>query len=171
MPKGTDLKLIQQWCTLYSQQLLPQTKAMVKKMSPNLDAFGLFLPSRMSANVPPNLLEKGLNLVAKASGVTEEGSDNDAVAATESTDAVVASESSESSKTSSTETLPEKIDTAPSNEKSTTPNARKSTTAVEKVDAEVDEEDDEEEEGEEEEYEYEDEEEGEDDEEYEDEDD
>ena len=172
MPKGTDLKLIQQWCTLYSQQLLPQTKAMVKKMSPNLDAFGLFLPSRMSANVPPNLLEKGLNLVAKASGATEEVGDNDAIAATESTDAVVASESSESSKTSSTETLPEKIDTAPSNEKSTTPNARKSTAAVEKVDAEVDEEDDEEEEvGEEEEYEYEDEEEGEDDEEYEDEDD
>ena len=64
IPKGTDQKLIQQWCTLYSQQLLPQTKAMVKKMSPNLDAFGLFLPSRMSASVPPNLLEKGLKLAA-----------------------------------------------------------------------------------------------------------
>jgi ANTH domain len=68
IPKGTDLKLIQLWCIFYSQQLLPQTKIMVKKMSPNLDAFGLFLPSRMGTSVAPNLLEKGLNLNVLAEG-------------------------------------------------------------------------------------------------------
>jgi ANTH domain len=149
IPKGTDLKLIQQWCAFYSQQLLPQTKAMVKKMSPNLDAFGLFLPSRMSASVPPNLLEKGLNLIAKESGSNDE--------TTESVESV-SNEISESVETS-TATLTE-IDT-PTPEKSSAPKARQSAAAVEEEAGAVEQE----EESEEEEYEYEDEEEEEEDEE------
>jgi ANTH domain len=80
LPKSTDLKLIKQWCLFYSQQLLPNTKAMIKKVSPNLDAFGLFLPSRMGTSVPPNLLEKGLHLVDKDStSEDEESSDDDGI--------------------------------------------------------------------------------------------
>ena len=60
--KGADPALLKKWCEFYSQELLPQTKAMVKKTSPKLDAYGLFLPSRMGASVSPDLLEKGLHL-------------------------------------------------------------------------------------------------------------
>lgn len=161
IPKGTDLQLIKQWCTFYSQQLLPQTKAMVKKMSPNLDAFGLFLPSRMSASVPPNLLEKGLKLIVKEDG-TEDDS-NDAAAESVETTAVEPVE---------TATKPEpEIDTS-TTEKNDAPKTRE-TAAVLDEDEAVEEEDGEEEgeeEMEDEEYEYDDEE-GEEDEEYEDEDD
>jgi hypothetical protein len=76
IPKGTDVKLIQAWCIFYSQQLLPQTKSMIKKMSPNLDAYGLFLPSRMGTSIAPNMLEKGLNLkVNDENDTTEEKND------------------------------------------------------------------------------------------------
>jgi len=60
--KGADPALLKKWCEFYSQELLPQTKAMVKKTSPKLDAYGLFLPSRMGASVSQDLLEKGLHL-------------------------------------------------------------------------------------------------------------
>jgi ANTH domain len=60
--KGADPALLKKWCVFYSEELLPQTKSMVKKTSPKLDAYGLFLPSRMGTSVSPDLLEKGLNL-------------------------------------------------------------------------------------------------------------
>ncbi len=164
IPKGTDQKLIQQWCTLYSQQLLPQTKAMVKKMSTNLDAFGLFLPSRMSATVPPNLLEKGLKLAANDGGAEEGSQDEESVGAetVETNTAPVA--------TSSTKSLSEN-DT---NEKDNVPKIRTSAVPVDDNDAVdtavVEEEEEEDEEVEDEEYEYEDGD-GDDEEEYEEEDD
>lgn len=60
--KGGDPVLIRKWCELYKKQLLPQTKAHVKRLSSKLDAFGLFLPSRMGTSVSQELLEQGLNL-------------------------------------------------------------------------------------------------------------
>jgi hypothetical protein len=61
---GMDAALIQKWCEFYSQELLPQTRSMVKKTSSKLDAYGLFLPSRMGTTVSPDVLQKGLNAVA-----------------------------------------------------------------------------------------------------------
>jgi len=55
-----DGALIQKWCQFYSEELLPKTKNMMKRTSPKLDAFGLFLPSRIGASVSQDLLEKGL---------------------------------------------------------------------------------------------------------------
>jgi len=60
--KGGDPVLVKKWCELYKKQLLPQTKAHVKKLSSKLDAYGLFLPSRMGTSVSQELLERGLNL-------------------------------------------------------------------------------------------------------------
>ena len=60
--KGADPVLIKQWCEFYSEVLLPQTRSMVKQTTPKLDAFGLFLPSRMGASVSPDLLQKGMKL-------------------------------------------------------------------------------------------------------------
>jgi hypothetical protein len=59
---GADAVLIKKWCEFYSEELAPQTRAMVKKTAPKLDAFGLFLPSRMGATVSPDLIQKGLKL-------------------------------------------------------------------------------------------------------------
>ena len=64
--KGGDPALVKKWCEFYSEQLLPQTKSMVKKTSGRLDAYGLFLPSRMGTSVKPDLLNKGLNLDTEA---------------------------------------------------------------------------------------------------------
>jgi hypothetical protein len=64
--KGGDPALIKKWCEVYSEQLLPQTKAMVKKTSSKLDAYGLFLPSRMGTSVSREVLNKGLNLDTEA---------------------------------------------------------------------------------------------------------
>lgn len=60
--KGADVSLIKRWCEFYGDDLLPKTRAMVKKTSLRLDAYGLFLPSRMRATVSPDLLQKGLKL-------------------------------------------------------------------------------------------------------------
>jgi hypothetical protein len=60
--KGADPVLLKKWCQFYSEELLPQTRAMVKKTSAKLDAYGLFLPSRMGATVSQDLLQKGLSL-------------------------------------------------------------------------------------------------------------
>jgi len=55
-----DKVLIQLWCEFYSQDLLPQTKAMMKSTTPTLDAYDLFLPSRIGTTVSQELLQKGL---------------------------------------------------------------------------------------------------------------
>lgn len=55
-----DWALLKKWCQFYSAELLPQTKGLMKKTSPTLDAFGLYLPSRMGASVSQDLLQKGL---------------------------------------------------------------------------------------------------------------
>jgi len=55
-----DKALIQQWCEFYAQDLLPQTKAMMKSTTPTLDAYGIFLPSRIGTTVSQELLQKGL---------------------------------------------------------------------------------------------------------------
>jgi hypothetical protein len=68
-----DAALIKSWCEFYSQELLPQTKAMLKKTSDTLDAYGMFLPSRMGASVAQELLEKGL---LKGEGETSEDEEN-----------------------------------------------------------------------------------------------
>lgn len=64
--KGGDPVLVKKWCEFYAEQLLPQTKSMVKKTSSRLDAYGLFLPSRMGTSVSRELLNKGLNLDTEA---------------------------------------------------------------------------------------------------------
>lgn len=60
--KGADPALIKQWCEFYGEELSPQTRSMVKRTTPKLDAYGLFLPSRMGATVSQDLLQKGLKL-------------------------------------------------------------------------------------------------------------
>jgi hypothetical protein len=61
--KGADPAIIKRWCEFYNEDLLPQTKSMVKKTSTKLDAYGLFLPSRMGASVSQEVLQKGLKAV------------------------------------------------------------------------------------------------------------
>jgi ANTH domain len=77
--KGADPALLKKWCVFYKEQLLPQTKAMIKKASPKLDAYGLFLPSRMGTSVALDILERGLNLEEKVAVVTEEEEDEEVV--------------------------------------------------------------------------------------------
>lgn len=55
-------ELVRQWCEFYSEELLPDTKKFCKKVTPKLDTYGLYLPSRMNASLSPELLEKGLKL-------------------------------------------------------------------------------------------------------------
>jgi hypothetical protein len=73
---GADPALIKSWCEFYIEELLPQTRAMVKKTSPKLDAYGLFLPSRMGTTVSQEVLQKGLRTVesklAEEPGVEQE---------------------------------------------------------------------------------------------------
>lgn len=79
--KGVDSVLIKQWCEFYSEELLPQTRSMVKQTTPILDAYGLFLPSRMGASVSQDLLQKGMRLEEADSteGEVEEGEEGDDV--------------------------------------------------------------------------------------------
>eukprot|EP00549_Striatella_unipunctata_P022307 CAMPEP_0118675218 /NCGR_PEP_ID=MMETSP0800-20121206/1331_1 /TAXON_ID=210618 ORGANISM="Striatella unipunctata, Strain CCMP2910" /NCGR_SAMPLE_ID=MMETSP0800 /ASSEMBLY_ACC=CAM_ASM_000638 /LENGTH=613 /DNA_ID=CAMNT_0006570519 /DNA_START=46 /DNA_END=1887 /DNA_ORIENTATION=+ len=72
LPKGVDAGLVKRWCEFYSESLLPQTRAMIKKTAPKLDAFGLYLPSKMGASVSQELLQKGLRL---GGGAVEEAED------------------------------------------------------------------------------------------------
>jgi hypothetical protein len=58
--KDADPEVIKLWCQFYSDELLPQTKATVKKASPRLDSFGLYLPTRMSTTVSKEVLNLGL---------------------------------------------------------------------------------------------------------------
>lgn len=64
--KGGDPAIIKKWCQFYSEDLVKETRAMVKKTSGKLDAYGLFLPSRMGTSIPQDLLDKGLSLEAVA---------------------------------------------------------------------------------------------------------
>lgn len=64
---GADPALIKRWCEFYSEQLLPETRAMVKKTSAKLDAYGLFLPSRMGTSVSQEILQKGLRAEEESS--------------------------------------------------------------------------------------------------------
>jgi ANTH domain len=59
--RGADPSVLRKWCEFY-KELVPQTKVMIKKSTPKLDAYGLFLPSRMGTSVAPDLLQKGLDL-------------------------------------------------------------------------------------------------------------
>merc|ERR1712161_178706 len=103
--KGVDSVLIRQWCEFYSEELLPQTRAMVKQTTPKLDAYGLFLPSRMGASVSPESLQKGLKL-----------------------DEIDDSAEVEEDEVSTTTTV--KKDTSTEEEKETTDSAEEETTAV-----------------------------------------
>eukprot|EP00562_Extubocellulus_spinifer_P004268 CAMPEP_0178513484 /NCGR_PEP_ID=MMETSP0696-20121128/23503_1 /TAXON_ID=265572 /ORGANISM="Extubocellulus spinifer, Strain CCMP396" /LENGTH=649 /DNA_ID=CAMNT_0020143493 /DNA_START=240 /DNA_END=2188 /DNA_ORIENTATION=- len=58
--KGADPAIVKKWCEFYSDELLPQTKGLMKRTTPELDAYGMFLPSRMGASVSGELLKKGL---------------------------------------------------------------------------------------------------------------
>ena len=71
--------LVKQWCEFYSEELLPDTKKFVKKTSSKLDAYGLYLPSRMSASLPQELLDRGLKLGGEgaANGDEEDEDDNE----------------------------------------------------------------------------------------------
>lgn len=55
-----DKELVKKWCEFYANELLPQTKSLVKSSAPMLDVYGLYLPSRMGASVSQDLLKKGL---------------------------------------------------------------------------------------------------------------
>lgn len=73
--KGADAALIKKWCEFYNDELQPQTRAMVKKTAPKLDAFGLFLPSRMGPRLAEDLLQKGLKLDETSTAAAEEEGD------------------------------------------------------------------------------------------------
>ncbi|KAL3799021.1 hypothetical protein HJC23_005160, partial [Cyclotella cryptica] len=76
-----DEALMKQWCQFYSEELLPDTKKFVKKTSSKLDVYGLYLPSRMSASLPQELLERGLKLgnsEAEKAGEDEDDHSNQA---------------------------------------------------------------------------------------------
>jgi len=76
--KAVDRALVKLWCEFYLQELLPQTKAMIKSATPTLDAFGIFLPSRMGTTVSQDLLQKGLSYIppTKTSHLKEDGNEN-----------------------------------------------------------------------------------------------
>jgi len=84
IPEDSE-ELVKQWCEFYSEELLPETKKFCKKVTGKLDAYGLYLPSRMSASLPADLLEKGLKLGSgagekedeEAEEVEEDASDED----------------------------------------------------------------------------------------------
>ena len=69
--KGADPAILKKWCEFYKNELLPKTRAMVKKTSPKLDAYGMFLPSRMGTTVSNELLERGLHLQGDASAAAK----------------------------------------------------------------------------------------------------
>ena len=64
-------ELVKQWCEFYADELLPETKKFCKKVTNKLDTYGLYLPSRMSSSLSPELLEKGLKLGGGKDGADE----------------------------------------------------------------------------------------------------
>lgn len=75
--KGSDPAIIKRWCEFYSEELLPQTKSMVKKTAAKLDAYGLFLPSRMGASISQEVLLKGLKLAEIEAEEEEEAGEDE----------------------------------------------------------------------------------------------
>ncbi len=65
-----DWVLIKEWCEFYANDLLVQTKSMIKAATPTLDTYGLFLPSRIGASLSQDLLQKGLKATASTSSDT-----------------------------------------------------------------------------------------------------
>lgn len=107
---GADGELLKKWCEFYSEELLPKTRTMLKKTTPKLDAYGLYLPARQKATLAPDLLQKGLKLDATAATDTpaeigaekddspEQGEDapaNDATSTTEADEAAPVEEAVE----------------------------------------------------------------------------
>ena len=133
--KGADPALIRQWCEFYSEELSPQTRSMVKRTTPKLDAYGLFLPSRMGATVSQDILQKGLKLEETKSESSEIGEE----------EVGVPSETTGSEKKDEASTLD---DEAPADDEAEQPAQEKDTEAAQEA----------EEANEEDEYEYEDEE-------------
>jgi len=86
---NNDLAIVQQWCEFYSIDLLPQTRAMVKKTTSTLDAFGLYLPSRMGASVSPDLLQKGLRPPSSSSEEQDDDDNGDDRSSTKDQDAKI----------------------------------------------------------------------------------
>lgn len=73
-------ELTKQWCEFYAEELLPETKKFCKKVTNKLDAYGLYLPSRISASLSPELLEKGLKLGSSdRNGKNEENAEEEDV--------------------------------------------------------------------------------------------
>lgn len=73
-------ELTKQWCEFYAEELLPETKKFCKKVTNKLDAYGLYLPSRISASLSPELLEKGLKLGSSGkNGKKEENAEEEDV--------------------------------------------------------------------------------------------
>ena len=67
-----DWDLIAKWCEFYSSELLVQTKGVMKRTTPTLDAYGLFLPSRMGVSVSQDLLQKGLKGKSSSDGTSSD---------------------------------------------------------------------------------------------------
>jgi len=67
-----DKALVKLWCKFYLLELLPETSAMIKSVTPTLDTYGLFLPSKMGTTVPKDLLQKGMDYDSKKLGHTNE---------------------------------------------------------------------------------------------------
>lgn len=74
-----DKGLVKKWCEFYKDELLPKTKGMVKKSSPILDPFGMFLPSRMGVSVSQDMLMKGLKESESSSSTDENQGEEDDV--------------------------------------------------------------------------------------------
>ena len=105
--KGADPAIIKRWCEFYSEDLLPQTKSMVKKTAAKLDAYGLFLPSRMGASVPQEVLQKGLKAVdVEAESFEKEDSTEEAA----DTKTEAAKEESVEQPTTKTDSIKEEVE-------------------------------------------------------------
>jgi hypothetical protein len=109
--KGADPGLVKQWCEFYGEDLSPQTRSMVKRTTPKLDAFGLFLPSRMGASVSQDVLQKGLKLEEGSTDSREGTEEVSAGAEDKTTDA--AAEEEEEDVAEEEEEAPEEQDDAP----------------------------------------------------------
>jgi len=72
-----DKAIIKLWCEFYVLELLPRTKAMVESTTPTLDAYGLFLPSKMGTAVSEDLLKKGMDYELEKLGRKQELSDEE----------------------------------------------------------------------------------------------
>jgi len=72
-----DKAIIKLWCEFYVLELLPRTNTMVESTTPTLDAYGLFLPTKMGTAVSEDLLQKGMNYELEKLGQKQEVSDEE----------------------------------------------------------------------------------------------